>query len=118
MYFPDPSIKPMRAVCLMNVWDSWTVSDVGRIIVWDDDDLFSRRGAVRGVYVSDHSKTAHESGVPSAQKNKSLDVVTRHSHLRMEKISAIRAAIADGSYSVSAEDLAEKLIAVLHGNYR
>ena len=108
----------MRIVCLMNVWDSWNVSDVGRITVWDVDDSFSRQGGVKGLSVRSPSKAANGPQIPSARRSKSLDAVGRRSPLRLERIATIKSAIADGSYSVSAADLAEKLMRVMGGNYR
>ena len=102
----------------MNAWDSWTISDAGRITVWDDDDLFSRQGPARGMYFSGRSKAAPGPGIPSSRRSRSLDAVIGRPHLRLEKIANIKAAIADGSYSVSAADLADKLIRVMRGNYR
>ncbi len=102
----------------MNVWDSWNVSDVGRITVWDVDAPFSRQGGLRGVSVSSRSKAANGPEITSARRSKLLDAVRGRSGMRLEKIANIKAAIADGSYSVSAADLAEKLMRVMRGNYR
>ncbi len=102
----------------MNIWDSWSVSNVGRITVWEDDDPLFRQGTVRKVSVSGRSKSANGPEIPSARRSKSLDAAMRHSPLRRKKIADIKAALDDGSYTVSAADLAEKLMRVMGDNYR
>jgi flagellar biosynthesis anti-sigma factor FlgM len=109
---------------LEKVWSSWTVTvfDSGGHWVWGKEDTLRQRyGATCRIGVIGNS-TAAATTSACRLLQRSTSNASKHamdlSDVRMERVARIRAAIANGHYHVSSEDLAEKLIGVMLGARR
>lgn len=67
----------------------------------------AKPGAVSGTSQSDRAELSSEASIVS----KALE----HSDVRMDKVNALRLAIASGSYHVSSAEVADKLIESMKG---
>lgn len=119
MSLSDPPIEPMRVVSLKSVWDSWTLFDVVGDWVWGEEAPSPHRyGTSCRVCVTDSSMAAAGQMFERRSRTKSLECVTTLFGIRMERVARIRAAIANGSYTVSSADVAQKLMSNMQGNCR